>query len=181
MNTRNLLTGFFLVVALLTQGAMALSRTGESSVTVLAHGPAGLRIEGRSSDVSLEEDASVLTFRVPIAPIETGIGLRDRHLRETLEAEKFPAAILWVSRSELTFPKEREPAEGTARGELTLHGQSRPVEVHYRAELGAGGITKVRGSVQLDMRAFEIKSPSYLGVTVAPEVEVKVELAVEGA
>jgi len=97
MNTRNLLTGFFLVVALLTQGAMALSRTGESSVTVLAHGPAGLRIEGRSSDVSLEEDASVLTFRVPIAPIETGIGLRDRHLRETLEAEKFPAAILWVS------------------------------------------------------------------------------------
>src|SRR5207245_9096853 len=75
MKTRNFLTGAFLLVAVLTQGAIALSRSGESSVTVLAHGPAGLRTEGKSSDVSLEEDASVLTFKVPLAPIETGIGL----------------------------------------------------------------------------------------------------------
>ena len=181
MNTRNLLTGFFLAVAVLTQGALAFSRSGESSVTVHAHGPAGLRIEGKSPQVSLEEDDAVLAFKVPIAPIETGIDLRDRHLREILEAEKFPAAILRVSRSDLTFPKQREPAEGVAKGELTLHGRSRPVEVHYRAEVGEGGVTKVRGSLQLDMRDFEIKSPSYLGVTVAPEVEVKVELALEGA
>ncbi len=171
MNTRNLLTGFFLVVAAVTQGAIAVSSSVESSVTVLARGPAGLRIEGKSATVSFEEDASALTFKVPLAPIETGIGLRDRHLREMLEAEKFPAAILRVPRSELTFPKEREAAEGTARGELMLHGRSRPVEVQYRAERGADGIIRVRGSMKLDMRDFEIKSPSYL--------EVKAELAVE--
>jgi polyisoprenoid-binding protein YceI len=180
MKTRTLLTGAFLLVAILTQGAMALARSGESSVIVLAHGPAGLRIEGKSSDVSLEEDASGLTFKVPLAPIETGIGLRNRHLREMLEAEKFPIAILRVARGDLIFPREHQPAEGTAKGELTLHGQSRAVEVYYHAETGAGGITQVRGSLQLDIREFEIKSPSYLGVTVAPEVEVKVALAVEG-
>ena len=182
MNTRNVLTGFFLVVAVLTQAAAALSRSVGGSVTILAHGTAGLRIEGRSSEVALESDASLLTFKVPIAPIETGIGLRDRHLREVLEAEKFPAAILRVSRSGLTFPKEREPTEGIAKGELTLHGQSRPVEVRYRGELGKGGVTRgVVGSMHLDMRDFEIKSPSYLGVAVSPDVEVKVELTVEGA
>ena len=75
MNTRNVVTGFFLVVSVVGQGAIALSRAGESSVTVLARGPAGLRIEGKSSQIDFEEDASALTFKVPIAPIETGIGL----------------------------------------------------------------------------------------------------------
>src|SRR5439155_17165487 len=78
MNSRNMLTGFFLVLAVLTEGAIALSSTkGNNSVTVLARGPAGLRIEGKGSEVSLEEDDSALTFKVPLAPIETGISLRD--------------------------------------------------------------------------------------------------------
>ncbi len=182
MNTRNMLTGFFLVLAVLTEGAIALSSTkGNNSVTVLARGPAGLRIEGKGSEVSLEEDDSALTFKVPLAPIETGISLRDVHLHQMLEADKYPAATLRISRSQLTFPREREPVERTAEGGLTLHGQSRTVKVHYRAELGAGGVTKVRGSFQLDMRDFDIKAPSYLGVSVAPKVEVSVELALTGA
>ena len=182
MNSRNMLTGFFLVLAVLTEGAIALSSTkGNNSVTVLARGPAGLRIEGKGSEVSLEEDDSALTFKVPLAPIETGISLRDVHLHQMLEADKYPAATLRISRSQLTFPREREPVERTAEGELTLHGQSRTVKVHYRAELGAGGVTKVRGSFQLDMRDFDIKAPSYLGVSVAPKVEVSVELALTGA
>jgi len=181
MNSRNMLTGFFFVLAVLTEGAIALSSTkGNNSVTVLARGPAGLRIEGKGSEVSLEEDDSVLTFKVPLAPIETGISLRDVHLHQMLEADKYPAATLRISRSQLTFPREREPVERTAEGELTLHGQSRTVKVHYRAELGAGGVTKVRGSFQLDMRDFDIKAPSYLGVSVAPKVEVSVELALTG-
>ena len=179
MHTRSLFSGMFVVVAVLTQAAIALSHPSGSSVVILAHGPAGLRIQGKSAEVSVEEDASALTFKVPIAPIDTGIGLRDRHLREMLEVEKFPDAILRVPRSEVTFPKEREPAEGTAKGDLTLHGQSRPVDVHYRAEVGAGGITKVQGALQVDLREFEIRSPSYLGVTVAPVVEVKVDLAID--
>jgi hypothetical protein len=145
MNARNLLTGFFLLIATLTQGAIAVSCARQScSVTVLARGPAGLRIEGKGSEVSLEEDASALTFKVPL------------------------------------FPKEHEPVEGTADGDLTLHGQSRAVKVHYRAELGSWGTTKVRASLQLDMRDFDIKAPSYLGVTVAPKVEVNAELAMKG-
>src|SRR5207237_711008 len=110
MHTRSLSSGMFLLVAVLAEAATALSHSRESSLTVLAHGPAG----------------------------------------------------------------------GAGKGDLTLRGQSRPVEVHYRAELGAGGVTKVQGALQLDIRDFEIKSPSYLGVTVAPVVEVKVELAMDG-
>jgi hypothetical protein len=178
--SRNLLTGFFLAVALVTEAAMAVSCSrGAGSVTVLARGPAGLRIEGKGREISLEEEASALVVRVPIAPLDTGISLRDAHLRQLLEADKYPAATLRISRSELTFPSERQPAEGTADADLTLHGQSRPVKVRYHAEL-AGGITKVHGSFQLDLRDYDIQAPSYLGVSVAPNVEVKAELAVKG-
>jgi polyisoprenoid-binding protein YceI len=181
MSLRNALTGTFLVVAVLTQGAVAISRSRESAVTVVAHGTAGLRIEGRSSAVSLEEDASALTFTVPIAQIETGIDLRDRHMREMLETEKFPAATLRVSRADVRSSGQRELAERTVKGELTLHGRSRRVDVRYRVEPRASGHTSVHGSMRLDMRDFGIESPSFLGVTVAPDVEVRVELEVEGA
>src|SRR2546422_4821048 len=112
MHTRSLFSGMFLLVAVLTEAAIALSHSRESSLTVLAHGPAGLRIEGKSADVFVGEDASPLTFKMPLAPIDTGIGLRGRHLREMLEAEKVPHAILRVPLSQLTFPQERPPAEG---------------------------------------------------------------------
>src|SRR5947207_8206245 len=162
MNTRNMLTGFFLVLAVLTEGAIALSSTKwNNAADGLARGPAGLRIEGKGSEVSLEEDDSALTFKVPLAPIETGISLRDVHLRQMLEADKYPAATLRISRSQLTFPREREPVERTAEGGLTLHGQSRTVKVHYRAELGAGGVTMVRVSLQLGMRDLDINVPAY--------------------
>jgi hypothetical protein len=121
MNTRNLRTGFFLLVAVLTKGAIAISCSRDrSSVTVLARGPAGLRIEGKGSRISVEEDASALTFKVPIAPIETGINVRDLHLQSMLETDKYPAATLRVSRSQLTSP-------GKVRVELALKGsEARP-------------------------------------------------------
>jgi hypothetical protein len=176
-NTRNRLSAFFLAVAVATQGAMAASRTDGSSVTVLARGFAGLRIEGRSADVFVEQDSSALTFRIPIASIATGIELRDRHMRDLLEAGKFPAAVLRLPREELKYPTEQKPVEGSVRGELTLHGLSRTVEVKYRAEL-VGGRTRARGALQIDMREFRLRAPSYLGVTVAPEVRVDVEIEV---
>jgi len=174
---RNLISGFFLVAAVITQGSMALSLP-ESSVTIHGHGFGfgGTRIDGKSAAVSVEQNASTLTFTVPIAPIATGIDMRDRHLREILEAEKYPAAVLRVSREELRFPKPGEPARGVVKGELVLHGQSRMVETTYQAQLGATGRTRVRGSLQIDVRDFEIRYPSYLGAGIAPEVEVELEV-----
>lgn len=182
MDARNLLTGFFLFTALLTQGAMALCSPATSgSVTILARGPAGVRVEGRGCEVSVEDGASALTFRVALAPIETGIGLRDRHMRELLETDKYPAASLRVARSGLTFPAGSGPVEGTIEGELTLHGRSRPVTVRYRAVAGQGRVVDVLGSFRLDLRDFDIQPPSYLGVSIAPTVEVTAELPVHGS
>ena len=103
MRKRNLVPAAFVATALMVEGAIALSRHGQSAVTVLAQTPA-----------------------VPLAPIETGIALRDQHLREILETEKYPTAILQVPRSEAVAPEVEvkvemsvEDAPGISRGILT--------------------------------------------------------------
>ena len=176
MNARNLLISLLLLTSI-AQPAVALERAGD--VTVLARGPAGLRIEGKSTEVSLAEEPSALLFKVPLAPIDTGIGLRNRHLRESLEVDKFPDATLRVRRADLEFPKEGSPVESQVTGELMLHGHARLVPVRYHAERRADGLTRIAGSLQLDMRDFEIVPPSYLGVKVSPDVEVVIDLTVE--
>ena len=162
----NSLTSFFLLAAVVLTGA----------VTIVARGPAGLRIEGTSAEVSVDEEASALIFKVPIPPIDTGIALRNRHLREALDVDRFPVALLRVRRADLNVPTAAAPTEGTATGELTLHGQSHPVTVHYRAQHGDDGVTRLHGSLRIDLREFGVKLPSYLGVAVAPEVDIEVEL-----
>jgi len=170
---KNLLTSFFIVVCA-AQAALVPVR---SRLTILTRGPAGLRIEGKSAEVSMEDQTSALVFRAPVAAIDTGIGLRNRHLREALEAEKFPLATLRMPRAGLALPAEA-PVESSAPAELTLHGQTRPVTVRYRAVRDAG-LTQAVASLRLDVRDFGIEPPSYLGVRVAPEVEVQVDMAVE--
>ncbi len=177
MSARNLLA-LLLVASSVVQGSVAAPK--ESDVTILARGPAGLRIEGKSTEVSLENEPSALLFKVPLAPIDTGINLRNRHLRESLEVDKFPEATLRVMRGELKFPKEGSPVESQVTGELMLHGRSRPVPVHYRAERRPGGSTRIAGSLQLNMRDFQIAPPSYLGVAVSPDVKVDINLTVDG-
>ena len=176
MNARRLFASLLLLSSM-ARTALALERAGD--VTVLARGPGGVRIEGKSREVSLAEDASALLFKVPLAPIDTGIGLRNRHLRESLEVDKFPDATLRVRRADLEFPKDGSPVESQVTGELVLHGHSRAVPVHYRAERTAGGLTRIAGSLRLDMRDFEIVPPSYLGVSVSPGVEVVLDLTVD--
>src|SRR5258708_12456712 len=159
MAARSVLTTLLLISSAAPE-AVPLARAG--NVTVLARGPGGLRIEGKSTEVSLAEEASVLLFKVPLAPIDTGIGLRNRHLREALEVEKFPDAMLLVRRADVEFPKERSPVESHVTGELMLHGHSRPVPVHYRAERREAGLTRIAGSLQLDIPESQIGPPPHL-------------------
>jgi polyisoprenoid-binding protein YceI len=175
---KNLLTSLFLVVCTaLAALAQVRSRSGE--LTVLAHGPAGLRIEGRSAEVSAAEETSALVFTARIAAVDTGISLRNRHLRESLESDRFPLATLRVPRAALTFPSEVAPSSnGSAEAELTVHGETHPVTVRYRASRDAA-VTRVNGSLQFDLRDFGIAVPSYLGMAVAPKVEVEADLEVE--
>ena len=56
---------------------------------------------------------------------------------------------------------------------MKIHGQSKPVTVHYEATRD-GDVITVKGAARVNMAEFGIKPPSYLGVGVKPEVDVNV-------
>ena len=114
---------------------------------------------------------------VDLASIDTGIDLRNQHLREKyLEIGKGPGfdkAVL----SELRLnDADGEGFEGRTAfsGTLLLHGVRRPVsgtgEIHR-----AGRSVRVEGSFPLTLTDFAIEPPEYLGVGVASRVLVKVQ------
>jgi len=120
------------VMAASTLARAALSSPTDARVVFDAAGPAGMKIEGTTSDLNVAEDSGNVVITVPLANLTTGISLRDHHMRDKyLEVPKFPAAVLTIPRAALKFPNPSEKVEADAQGTITLHGQSRPVSVHY--------------------------------------------------
>jgi polyisoprenoid-binding protein YceI len=168
------LLGGAAVLAMVTFSLVAaakLNKTGSSSTTFKAAGPAGLNIEGSTAEMSVADDGTTVTITVPLANVSTGIGLRDEHTKKALEVGTYPTTTLTVARSAIKFPAAGAESSGDAKGSLTLHGQTKDVTFHYTAKLD-GDTLSVRGSTRVNVDDFGIKRPSYLGVTVKPEVDI---------
>jgi polyisoprenoid-binding protein YceI len=109
--------------------------------------------------------------------LDTGIGLRDRHMKEKyLETGRFPEATLELSSLDASrlpsgeaFVAERVPFTGV----LTLHGVSRPV-TGQAAVRRNGSEVSVAAGFELRTSDYGIATPSYVGITMAEQVRVKV-------
>jgi len=158
----------------------ALSGPTEAKVGFAASGPGGLKIEGTTSDMTVADQSEVITITVPLANLSTGIALRDRHMKEKyLEVPKYPSATLTIARAALRLPAAGAKSEADVPATVTLHGQSRPTSVHYTAS-GDGASTAISGAFHVNMTGFGITVPSYLGVTVKPDVDVHATFHVAG-
>lgn len=142
-------------------------------VEFTAKGPGGLNIVGKSSNVAVNDDGSAIVVSVPIEPISTGIDLRDKHMRNALEASTYPKAELSVPRANVKFPADGASASGEAEGTLKLHGQAKPVKFHYDAQRKGAAVT-VQATAAIVMTDFGVTPPKYLGVGVAPGVNIAV-------
>jgi polyisoprenoid-binding protein YceI len=158
----------------------ALGSPTDAHVGFLAAGPAGMKIEGTTTDLTVADDGTNVTIDVPLANLSTGISLRDHHMKEKyLEVGKYASTTLVVARAALKFPAPGASFEGDAPGTLKLHGQARPVTFHYDAK-GDGGGFAVHGRLHVNMNDYGITVPVYLGVTVKPDVDVTASFHVAG-
>jgi polyisoprenoid-binding protein YceI len=152
-----------------------LKSQGQTSVKFTASGPAGLSIEGTTSELMLSEADGQVRVTVPLGKLTTGISLRDKHMREKyLETPKYPTA-------ELTTPSSaiKRPATGgqsQASGQMTIHGVTKPVTIKYTAR-PEGKAYVVDGTTHVRLGDFGITVPSYLGVTVKPDIDIQVHFS----
>lgn len=166
-----LLSSLLALSLVLSSAALAVTQTGPAAASFTGKGPAGFTLEGRSDEVIVKADGSRVAISVPLADLDTGIDLRNRHMREKyLETDKYPHATLVVDRSSIDLPAEGATAQGRGRGQMTLHGKTRDVEFQYSIRR-ENGVYVTEGRVPLNIKDFDIHIPSYLGVTVKPDIE----------
>lgn len=168
-----------LVLGALPLAHAKLTRTGDvASASFDAKGPAGMKITGSTSEVAVGDDGKVVAVTVTLKNLTTGIGLRDTHMRDKyLQVGQFPTAELKVDRGSLKFPSGNE-VSGDAKGTITIHGKSKQVDFHYNARGPAKGPIVVNAITDVNMKDFDITVPTYLGVTVKPEVHITVSFTV---
>jgi polyisoprenoid-binding protein YceI len=124
-----------------------------------------------------QSQPSALTgeLQVDLQTLDTGIGLRNTHLREKYlevgKGEGFDRAVLSdivVSGVDLAGGS----GKGTFKGVLALHGLRKPVSGDVRLT-PAGGQMKVDAGFPVQLPEFGITEPRYLGVGVRDQVQVR--------
>ena len=103
---------------------------------------------------------------------------RDDALRgRGIETDRFPEATF-----ALTEPVRLSRRATTAAGELTLHGQTREVDVRVSGQRLGDDAIELAGSVPIEMADFEIDPPSVAGfVTVEDRGTLEFKLRLEPA
>jgi polyisoprenoid-binding protein YceI len=155
-----------------------LVHVGEPLVAFMATGPGGLQIKGHTTKLSVRDMPDELEITVPVTQLETGIGLRDRHLREHLHAEQHPAAKLVVKRAALAFPRDQQVGQGQAQGDFWLNGQKHPIQFSYQADR-SGAQYQVQALATVDIRHHGLEAPCYMKLCVEPLVKLKVKFSVQ--
>ena len=152
-----------ILVPLKPGGAFAASTTALSG-TLTLEGVKPARLVG---DVSMD-----------LTTIDTGIALRNQHLKENYlevaKGEGYNKAVL----SEIQLAEASgESFDGATpfTGTLLLHGVKRPVA--GTAEIHSEGTSRrVRAEFPVELSEWAVKTPEYLGVGVGSRLLVKVNL-----
>ena len=158
------------------------SISGKPKVSFHAEGsPGALDIEGATSDLRIADDGTTLTFTVPLDSVDTGIALRDHHMKsEYAQTAQYPDATLTLARASIVWPSQiGESTNGVVDGTFVAHGVSTPAKVSYVARRTKTG-TRLSGEFDFDVSAHGIKIPSYLGVTVDPHMHAQATVDLVG-
>ena len=177
-------SAFVFAIVLITTGAARAHasdayRISGGEVTVMCPLTVGGSFEAKtrnlSGDVTPADDQSGAVsgaLKVELQTLETGIGIRDRHMKNNyLEVEKpgFSTATIDDIRV------EKLDGKTVFSGMLTLHGQSRKVSGAAELQQRDGRI-RVQAQFALKVSDFDIPAPTYLGVGVRDEIQIKVSL-----
>jgi polyisoprenoid-binding protein YceI len=108
--------------------ASAKYKAQNSKILVHAKGPAGMKIEGKSSNLVIDETDKTVTFKTFLNSIDTDNGQRNKHMQERFEADKHPDMTLTIDKDQID---EKDKKDAKVKGTLKFHGVSKPVNVTY--------------------------------------------------
>lgn len=111
------------------------------------------------------------TFDVDLNTLETGMDLRDKHMKEKyLEVGKYPKASLTVT----GVPIAKDGAFKFA-GKLTLHGQTKPID----GDCLVKDVINFECKFKISLPDYGIAIPDWKGVTVAKDVSLVIAIVIK--
>lgn len=122
---------------------------------------------GRTSKVTgsltiTGSQVSAVTIEADLTALQSDDNNRDRQLgNQGIQTNQFPTATFKLT-SPLdlgSVPTDGQQVSATAKGELTLHGQTKAVEIPLTATR-SGSIIVVRGSLQITFADYGIDKPN---------------------
>ena len=123
-----------------------------------------------------------LEVGIPVSGLTSEKSGLTKNLRKTLEQDAHPEIRFVLKNYRLdAAPASRAGASIHAAGDLTVAGETRPIEIHARAEATDSGGVRFTGSKALLMSDFGIKPPAmFLGaVRTQDEVVIYFDLSLQ--
>lgn len=122
-------------------------------------------------------DGTEVYLEVDLASLDTGIGLRNRHMRDNyLEVSEYPFAVYRgrvIGRETVSDGEFRV----TAQGLLSIHGASRARELTCRVEPRGQGY-RSQCSFELLLSDFDIEIPKVMFLKLANEIRLELDFSV---
>jgi len=151
-----------------TDGAVGFHAVGK---------PAMIKIDGEGTgpygDLTLADGKLSGSLSIDMKKLTTKIELRDDHMKNKyLEVDKFPASIIIFKDYSLNLDSS---SDQPFSAELQLHGITKPVSGTIKLSKQGTALTG-QATFKIKVTDYMDTLPSYAGIKIADEVQVKVDL-----
>jgi polyisoprenoid-binding protein YceI len=119
--------------------------------------------------------------RVPVASFKSDSDNRDEHMREVVNADKFPMAS-FKGTGKVARPAGAGTVRATLQGELEFHGIRHPLEIPVEISFASPDKAHVTSNFGFSLDTYEIDRPSLLLVKIDDlcKMEADFDVALEG-
>lgn len=176
MKAQAIMLLLFFCIGMNGHAAIHKFQPGQGKVSFLAKGrPALISIHGTGKGLAgeLVEKEGRLTGKVSfrLETLTTGIDLRDEHMKNKyLQIQDHPEASLQFE----NFEMPKGAGKFKFSGDLFLHGVKQNIEGLATIVKEDDG-EKVSAEFVIKLSQFKIDIPSFQGITVAEDVQIKIE------
>jgi polyisoprenoid-binding protein YceI len=134
------------------------------------------RVEGRARVQAA--GPTQVAIRIPVESFDSGNTNRDAHMKEAVEAARFPLVELKAVVDGLSVP-DHFPAsvQKTSHAQLTFHGITQSIDIPVTVRFDAADKVAVTASFSVSLDAYKVERPSLMFVKIDDAMKIDVQLA----
>jgi polyisoprenoid-binding protein YceI len=119
-----------------------------------------------------------VAIRVPVESFDSGNTNRDAHMKEAVEAARYPIVELKAVADGLAVP-DRFPTtlQKTCRAQLTFHGVTQQLEVPVTVRFDAADKVSVTASFTVSLDSYKVERPSLMFVKIDDAMKIDAQLS----